>query len=57
MSMLEIMPILREGVWLYAGVSPVRVRMLGSSETWGSGDYVDEETIAENQSIPCFFIS
>jgi hypothetical protein len=50
-------PVVREGVWLYAGTVPVNVRILSSTETWGSGDYEDEESIRENQPIPCFFLA
>lgn len=30
---------------------------LGSPETWGTGDYEDDESVAENQAIPCFFFA
>ena len=53
----EQLPVVREGVWLYAGETPVRVRVLISPETWGTGDYEDDENIAENQPIPCFFLT
>ena len=46
----------REGVWLYASEVPVRVRVLSSPETWGTGDYEDEKHVREGQAIPCFFV-
>jgi len=51
------LPVVREGLWLYAGETPVRIRVLSSPETWGTGDYEDDEVIAENQPIPCFFLA
>jgi hypothetical protein len=56
MSAFEELPVVREGVWLYADVTPVRVRIVGSPETLGTGDYEDEEEVSENQPIPCFFV-
>ena len=57
MGIADNLPIVREGVWLYASEVPVRVRILSSPETWGTGDYEDEDHIAENQPTPCFFIA
>jgi hypothetical protein len=51
------LPVVREGVWPYAGEVPVRVRVLSSPETYGTGDHEDDEGIAENQPIPCFFLA
>jgi hypothetical protein len=51
------LPIVREVVWLYAGETPIRVRVLSSPETWGSGDNEDDEVTAESQPIPCFFLA
>ncbi len=56
MSHTDNLPIVREGVWLYADEVPVRVRILSSPETWGSGDYEDDDSISMNQPIPCFFL-
>jgi len=56
MNDIDNLPVVREGIWLYAGEVSVRVRVLSSSETWGSGDYEDNDSIAENQAIPCFFL-
>jgi hypothetical protein len=49
-------PVVREGVWLCAGTSPVQVRVLRSKETWGTGDYEDDEVTRENQPVECFFL-
>jgi hypothetical protein len=57
MDALEKMPIVREGVWLYEQSVPISLRILSSPETWGSGDYEDEDLVAENQPIPCFFLA
>ncbi len=57
MDALEKMPIVREGVWLYEQSVPIHLRILSSPETWGTGDYEDEESVAENQPIPCFFLA
>jgi len=57
MSITETWPIVREGVWLYAGSSPVAVRVLLSSETWGTCDYEDEESIREGQQVQCYFLA
>jgi hypothetical protein len=56
MGTIDSLPIVREGVWLYANEVPVAVRIVSSPETHGSGDYEDEDDIAENQPIPCFFL-
>jgi len=50
-------PILREGVWLYAGSATVAVRILLSAETWGTGDYEDEESIREDRQVECYFLA
>lgn len=57
MSIADAWPIVREGVWLYAGSVPVAVRILLSAETWGSGDYEDEESIRENRQEECYFLA
>lgn len=57
MGTIDDLPVVREGVWLYASVVPVQVRILCSAETWGTGDYEDEARIAENQPITCFFLA
>lgn len=51
------MPIVREGTWLYANKTPVRVRILSSPGTWGTGDRKDDETLSEDRPIPCFFLA
>jgi hypothetical protein len=51
------LPVVREGVWLYDHETPVRVRVLSSPETLGTGNYENDEVIAENQPIPCFFLA
>ncbi|GAB4060868.1 hypothetical protein [Uliginosibacterium sediminicola] len=56
MALLDRFPIAREGVWLYDQSVPVCIRVVASPETWGTGDFEDEESVAENQAIPCFFI-
>lgn len=56
MAYLDELPIVREGIWLYCQSVPVCVRVLASPVTFGSGDYEDEEVVAENQPIPCFLI-
>lgn len=50
-------PIIREGVWLYSGTVPVRVRVLCSSQEWGSGDYGDEMSVRDDQNLPCYFLA
>lgn len=50
-------PVVREGVWLYAGLTPVAVRILLSDETWGSGDYEDDIFLQENQPMECYFLA
>ncbi len=50
-------PIVREGVWLYAGTVPVNVRVLYSSQRWGSGDYEDEAPVRDDQNSPCYFLA
>jgi hypothetical protein len=55
MSLFETFTVLCEGVWLYAGTMPVRIRLVQSNETWGTGDFADEEASAENQPIPSVF--
>jgi len=57
MSTIDSLPIIREGVWLYAKEVPVRLRILSSPKTWGTGDDEDDESVAENQSIPCYFLA
>ena len=57
MPITDSWPIVRTGTWLYAGVSPVAVRILLSPETWGTGDYEDEEDIREGSSADCYFLA
>ena len=57
MSIVESLPVVREGVWLYAEAVPIRVRVLSSPETWGTGDYEDEPEAADNQPIACFLLA
>src|SRR5438552_18034679 len=57
MPVTDSWPIVREGVWLCAGTVPVCVRVLSSTETWGTGDYEDDEEIRENQPLACFFLA
>lgn len=57
MPITDDWPILREGVWLYAGSAPVEVRILLSAETWGTGDYEDVESIRENRQVECYFLA
>lgn len=56
MESVDKLPIVREGRWLYDKTIPVRVRILQSPETWGTGDYEDDETIAESHPIECYFV-
>lgn len=56
MSAIDDWPVVREGIWLYAQEVPVRVRILSSPETWGTGDHEDTESIAENQPSSCYFL-
>jgi hypothetical protein len=57
MPITDDWPILKEGVWLYAGSVPVAVRILLSAETWGTGDYEDEEVIREDRKVECYFLA
>ncbi len=57
MPITDDWPILKEGVWLYAGSVPVAVRILLSAETWGTGDYEDEEAVRENRQVECYFLA
>lgn len=56
MERIENLPVVREGVWLYAARVPVRVRVVSSPLTWGTGDYEDEEHVARDQPVPCFLL-
>ena len=56
-TFFETWPILREGEWLYDGTCPIRVRLLASSQTMGTGDYEDKDSIAECQALDCVFIT
>src|SRR5438093_7353773 len=57
MSLTDDWPVVHEGVWLYAGTTPVAVRILLSSETCGTGDYEDEESAQQNQDVECYFLA
>jgi hypothetical protein len=57
MQIVDTLPIVREGVWMYEESVPVAVRVLQSSETWGSGDHEDEEPVRENQQVQCYFLA
>ena len=57
MQVTDDWPIMREGVWLYAGSVRVAVRILKSAEIWGSGDYEDEESVRENRSGEFYFLA
>ncbi len=56
MGIADDWPVVREGVWLYAGTSPVQVRVLRSKESWGTGDYEDEDFTRESHRVECFFL-
>ena len=56
MGNVDQLPVVREGTYLYAQSVPIQVRIVTSPETWGAGDYEDEDAIAENKSTPCFFV-
>lgn len=49
-------PVIRSGTWLYAGVSPVAVRVLLSPETWGTGDYEDKVDVRKGKARECYFL-
>lgn len=57
MSTITDWPIALEGVWRYAGSVPVKVRILQSPSTWGTGDGEDSEHAAKDLPIPCFFLA
>ena len=57
MPITDNWPIVRAGIWLYAGVSPVAVRVLLSPKTWGTGDYEDEEPVREGSEVDCYFLA
>ena len=57
MPITDDWPILKEGVWLYAGSAPVAVRILLSAETWGTGDDEDEKAVRENHQVECYFLA
>ena len=57
MSTVDDLPVVKEGVWLYAETVPVRIQILSTPETWGTGDYEDDESIAENQRVPCYILA
>lgn len=50
------MDVVREGVWLYQGCSPIKVRIVHSPEAWGTGDYEDDPEVAEGRDVPCFIV-
>ena len=56
MGNVDQLLVVREGTYLYAQSVPIQVRIVTSPETWGTGDYEDEDAIAENKSTPCFFV-
>ena len=57
MPVTDDWPILRKGTWLYAGITPVAVRVLLNSGTWGTGDYEDEESVREGEKVECYFLA
>lgn len=57
MGIADAWPVVREGVWLYAGTSPVQVRILRSKECWGTGDHEDEESMRETHPVECYFLT
>lgn len=57
MSVTDGWPIVRSGIWLYAGATPVGVRVLLSPETWGSGDHEDDERIRDGSNIECYCLA
>jgi hypothetical protein len=50
-------PVVREGVYQYAGSVPVGVRVLLSDMFLGSGDHEDDISIRENRREECYFIA
>lgn len=56
MRVSDTWPIVREGVWLYAGSVPVSVRIVLSDDVWGTGDYEDPEFMREGRDERCYFI-
>ena len=57
MPLTDNWPIVREGVWLYAGTTPVAVRVLVSGETWDTDEHEDDESGRENQAVQCYFLA
>lgn len=57
MSITDGWPILKTGVWLYAGSVPVAVRVLHSEEHWGTGDWEEEEEIRDGKQEECYFVA
>ena len=56
MSIFDNQAIVLEGTWLYAGLTPVRLKVTQSPITWGTGDYEDPPEIADHQDVPCYFL-
>ena len=57
MPLTDSWPILKTGVWLYAGSVPVAVRVLHSAEHWGTGDWEDEEEMRNGKQEECYFVA
>ena len=57
MRTTDALPVVREGVWQYAALTPIAVRVLLSPESLGTGDYEDEESVREGQQMQCYFVA
>lgn len=53
----ESWPLLKAGVWLYAGSVPVRVHVLQSPEYFGTGDYEDEDEMRDGKPEECYVVA
>lgn len=57
MPITDSWPIVKAGVWFYAGSVPVEVCVLHSAEYWGTGDYEDEGVVRDGKQEECYFLA
>lgn len=56
MAMVDELPAVKRGLWLYAGTTPCEVRIVRHDVLFGTGDPDDPPELAADRSLECFYV-
>jgi hypothetical protein len=56
MAMVDELPAIKRGLWLYAGTTPCDVRIVRHDVLFGSGDRDDPPELADDQAMECYYV-